>query len=70
MELETFQKLCNNFKMENIFENGIDQNEKNSKNRQKKFYENFLNRKGLRCSLMIISLLTILQIFHILIQKE
>ena len=70
MELETFQKLCNNFKMENIFENGIDHNEKNSKNRQKKFYENSLNRKGLRCSLMIISLLTILQIFHILIQKE
>ena len=39
------------------------------KHKKTPLYEHFFNRKGQRSSLRVISLLTILQILHLLMQK-
>ena len=57
--------------MENSFENADSVSDKVSKMKHKKspLYGHFFNWKGLRSSLLVISLLTILQILHLLMQK-
>ena len=55
--------------MENSFENGDTDKVSKMKHKKTPLYGHFLNWKGLRSSLLVISLLTILQILHLLMQK-